>query len=255
MRTVAVVNSKGGVGKTTVTVNLAAAFVESGKKILTVDLDPQANLSAWLGIRDGGRGLLDVFTSNTAITGIIRHTPFDIDVVPSSRFMVQAERLLHGEVGAEFILKRALEGLPADYDYVLIDCPPALGVLVVNALAAVREVLVPVHAHFLSLLGLAQLYETIQVVRDRLNPDLELMGIVPCRVDTRTKHSVEVVEMLRERFGDKVYQTVIHENIRVAECPSFAQPITAYAPKSRGAEDFRALASEISCQGESHTAL
>lgn len=245
MRTVAIVNSKGGVGKTTVAVNLAAALVESRRKVLTIDLDPQANLSEWLGIKDGGRGLLDVFTTNTPITSIVRHTSFEIDVVPSSRFMVQAERLLHGEVGAEFILKRSIEQLPTHYDYVLIDCPPALGILVVNALAAVREVLVPVHAHFLSLLGLAQLYETIQVVRDRLNPGLELMGIVPCRVDTRTKHSLEVVEMLRERFGSKVYNTVIHENIRVAECPSFAQPITTYAPKSRGAEDFRALVAEI----------
>jgi chromosome partitioning protein len=139
-----------------------------------------------------------------------------------------------------------LERLPPDrWDYVLLDCPPTLGILTVNALAAARELLVPVEAHVMALSGLAQLLHTVEVVRDRLNPDLQVTGILACRVDSRTRHAREVVERLRERSGNLVYRTVIRENIRLAECPSFGQPITQYDPKSAGAADYRALAQEI----------
>jgi chromosome partitioning protein len=139
-----------------------------------------------------------------------------------------------------------LERLAPDrWDYVLIDCPPTLGILTVNALAAARELLVPVEAHVMALSGLAQLLHTVEVVRDRLNPELKVTGILACRVDSRTRHAREVVERLRDRSGNLVYRTVIRENVRLAECPSFGQPITQYDPKSAGAADYRALAQEI----------
>jgi chromosome partitioning protein len=157
--------------------------------------------------------------------------------------------MLAGEVGAETILRRNLDRLPPDrWDYVLIDCPPTLGVLTVNALVAVAELLVPVEAHVMALSGLAQLLQTVEVVRDRLNPDLRVSGILACRVDFRTRHAREVVEQLRQRSGSLVYHTVIRENIRLAECPSFGQAITHYDGKSAGAADYRALADEIISQ-------
>jgi len=172
-----------------------------------------------------------------------------VDLVPSSSWLVGAEKMLAGEVGAETILRRNLDRLPPDrWDYVLIDCPPTLGVLTVNALVAVAELLVPVEAHVMALSGLAQLLQTVEVVRDRLNPDLRVSGILACRVDFRTRHAREVVEQLRQRSGSLVYRTVIRENIRLAECPSFGQAITQYDGKSAGAADYRALADEIISQ-------
>jgi chromosome partitioning protein len=247
MRTIAITNHKGGSGKTTTTVNLAAALAEVGRRILLIDLDPQASATTWCGIKDGGRGLLDVFTDNRSITPLITQTAITgLDIVASSAWLVGAEKALSGEVGAETILRRNLDRLPAkSWDYVLVDCAPSLGILTINALAGVREVLVPVEAHVMSLSGLAHLLQTVKVVQERLNPDLRISGIVACRVDARTRHAVEVVEELRRRFGSIVYNTSIRENIRIAECPSFGQPITQYDSKGRGAEDFRGLAIEI----------
>jgi chromosome partitioning protein len=172
-----------------------------------------------------------------------------VDLVPSSAWLVGVEKILAGEVGAETILRRNLDRLPPNrWDYVLIDCPPTLGVLTVNALAAVKELLVPVEAHVMALSGLAHLLKTVEIIKDRLNPDLQISGILACRVDARTRHAREVVEQLRQRSGDLVYKTVIRENIRLAESPSFGQPITLYDPRSAGAADYRALADEIISQ-------
>ena len=158
-------------------------------------------------------------------------------------------KILAGEVGAETILRRNLERLPPDrWDYLLIDCPPTLGVLTINALTAVEELLVPVEAHVMALSGLAQLLQTVEIVQERLNSKLRISGILACRVDARTRHAREVVEELRERSGSLVYHTIIRENIRLAECPSFGRPITHYDPKSHGAADYRALAQEIISQ-------
>ena len=248
-RTIAVVNQKGGSGKTTTVVNLAAALAEKGRRVLVVDLDPQASASSWLGVRDGGRGLLDALVGNVPVVDLadLVHVTdvADVSVVPSSSWLVGAEKALAAEVGAETLLRKKLERLPDSWDYVLLDCPPSLGVLTVNALAAVHEVLVPVEAHVMALKGLTALLQTVDVVKDRLSPRLKVSGIVACRVDGRTRHALDVVDRLREHFGELVFRTIIRENVRVAEAYSFAQPITTYDPRSAGAEDYRALAHEV----------
>ncbi len=263
MRTLACVNQKGGSGKTTTAVNLAAALGERGRRVLLIDLDPQASATTWMGITDAGRGLFDVFVNNTANTAnsansakgnlydVIRPTnAAGVDIAPASAWMVGIEKALAGEVGAETIFRAKLAGLAPEWDYVLIDCAPSLGILTVSALAAVREILVPVEAHVMALTGLAQLLQTVTVVKERLNPTLEIAGIVACRVDARTRHALEIVEQLRARFGATVYQTEIRENVRLAECPSFGRPITQYDSQSAGARDYRALAAEVDARGE-----
>ena len=249
MRVIAVANQKGGSSKNTVSVNLASGLAEQGKRTLLIDIDPQANASQWFGIHDNGRGLLDVFVDNGNLIDIIHKTPFGVDVAPSSTWMIQAERLLLGEVGAETILRRKLEALPhGKWDYVLIDCPPNLGILVINALVAAKEVIVPVLAQILSVVGLSQLLETLEVVKDRINPKVAISGIVACRFDARTRHSQDVMKILKDRFGNLVYNSIIRENIRIAEAPSFSQPVSVYDPHSRGTSDFRELAKEIIAQ-------
>ncbi len=245
-RLIAIINQKGGSGKTTTTVNLAAALGEQDRRVLVLDLDPQASASSWLGVKDGGRGLLDVFTDGLALAGLVQPTSADgVEVIPSSSWLVGAEKALAGEVGAETILRRRLAALKGPWQYILIDCPPALGLLTVNALAAAQEVLVTVESHVMALSGLARLLETLEVVKERLNPDIKMAGILACRVDARTRHAQEVVEQLQSRFGSLVYNTLIRENVRLAECPSFAQPITRYDPQCNGAADYRQLATEV----------
>ena len=251
MRTIAAVNQKGGSGKTTTAVNLAAALGEKGRRVLVIDLDPQSSASAWLGIKDGGRGLLDVFTDNGNLLDLVHETDAQgVDVVPSSTWLAGVEKALAGEVGAELIFGKVLRRLPARWEAVLVDCPPSLGLLTVSALAAVREVLVTVEAHYLALRGLAELLRTVEVVKDRLNPSLAVSAILACRVDQRTRLSLEVVGRLRERFGKLVLRTFIRENVRLAEAPSYARPITTYDPQSHGAEDYRAAATELWKRGE-----
>ncbi len=247
MRRIATVNQKGGSGKTTTTVNLAAALGEAGRRVLVIDLDSQSSASQWLGVTDAGRALFDVFVGGMALAATIRPTAVaGVDLVPSSgAWLAGVDRALADEVGAEGILQRQLGALVGDWDYLLIDCPPALSVLTINALAAVTEILVPVETHVMALSGLAALVETAAAVTDRLNPDLHIAGIVACRFDGRTRHSNDVVAQLREQFGDTVHATVIRENVRLAEAPSFAQPITRYDTRSTGAADYRALAREI----------
>lgn len=246
-RRIAITNQKGGSCKTTTAVNLAAALGEENRQTLLIDLDPQASASNWYGIKDAGQGLLEVFTDNGNIVNVICNTDIaGVSIVPSSSWLVGIEKALASEVGAETILRRKLDNLlKTDWDYILLDCPPALGILTINALTAVEEVLVPVEAHIMALQGLAQLIKTVDTVKERLNPKLTISGILACRVDSRTRHACEVVEQLRSRFGEKVYNSIIRENIRIAECPSFTQPITKYDSRSAGATDYRALAKEI----------
>lgn len=247
MRLVAVTNQKGGSGKTTTTVNLGAALGETGLRVLVIDLDAQANASSWFGVRDGGRDLLDAIVEGGKLEELVRETVAPgVDLIPSSSWLVGLERQLAGEVGAETVLKRHLKRLPDRWDVVLLDCPPALGLVTVNALVGAEELLVPVEAHVLALNGLAQLVQTVDKVKERLNPSLRISGIVPCRVDSRTRHAGEVVEDIRKHFGAVVTKTVIRENVRLAEAPAFAQPITLYDTRSSGAKDYRALALEFS---------
>lgn len=247
MRTLAVTNQKGGSGKTTSAVNLAAALGELGESVLLLDLDPQASASAWLGVPDGGRGLLEVLTDNRSLVDLVVETgAAGVDLVPASSWLVGADRALAGEPGAEAVLRRAVSRLPRSrWTYLLVDCPPSLGLLAVSALVACREVLVPVEARVMALAGLAGLVQTVERVRDRLNPELELAGIVACRVDARTRLSGEVVDRLRQRFGPLVFRSTVRESVRLAEAPSFHKPVTLYDPKGSGSADYRAVAREL----------
>ena len=246
MQIISIVMQKGGSGKTTTAVNLAAALAEAGKKVLVIDLDPQANATSWLGITDPGKGIYTVLCENAAIDSIITNTAIPgLDIAPASTWLVGAEKALAGEVGAESTLRRRISKSKGKWDYVLIDTPPTLGTLTVNALAAADEVLIPVEAHVLALNGLAQAMQTIAAVQDRLNENLTVRGLVACRVDARTRHSDDVVAEMRKQFPKQVFETVIRENVRLAEAPSFGQPITVYDSSSTGAKDYRALAGEL----------
>jgi chromosome partitioning protein len=246
VRTLAFFNQKGGSCKTTSAVSLAAALGEKGSRVLLVDLDPQASASSWLGIKDGDRGLFEVFTDNGNLVDLVRQTDVSgVEVVPSSAWLVGVEKALAGEAGAETLLRRSLSHLPARWDFVFVDCPPSLGLLAVSALAACREVFVPLEASTMALAGLVGLIQTVDRVRERLNHGLEVSAVLVCRVDSRTNLSRDVVERLRQRFGDLVLETTIRETVRLREAWSFSKPITLYAPRSNGAEDYRAAAVEL----------
>lgn len=257
VRTIAILNQKGGSGKTTTAVNLAASLAEANKKVLLIDLDPQASASMWYGFKEQGRGLLDVLIENGKLENAIEKTQIErLHIIPSSPILAGVEKALANEVAAESILKNKMAGL-ADkpWDYLLIDCPPTLGILSLNALTLANEVLVPVEAHVMALHGLVQLLKTINVVKERLNPTLQITGILPCRVDYRTKHSQEVLDQLRTRFEGKVCTSVIRENIRLAEAPLHLKPITVYDTSCNGAHDYRQLAQEIIGQEKPITSL
>ncbi len=247
MRTIAIVNQKGGSGKTTTAVNLSAALAEAGKKVLLIDIDPQASASLWYGFKDKGKGLYNVLTEDERFESAIEKTNIEnLHIVPSSVLLSGVEKALANEMAAESILKNKLEAMEIKpWDYVLVDCPPTLGILSLNALTMAQEVLVPVEAHVMALHGLVQLLRTINLVKQRLNPTLEITGILACRVDYRTKHSQEVLDQLKARFEGKVCTAVIRENIRLAEAPLHLKPITVYDPNCNGASDYRKLALEL----------
>lgn len=247
MRKIAIVNQKGGSGKTTTAVNLAASLAKEGEKVLLIDLDPQASLSLWFGVKEKTRALFDLFTTEERFEEIIEKTMIDqLYLVPSSPILAGVEKALASEIGAEMILKKKWEMLPSHpWDYLLIDCPPTLGILSLNALTLVDEVLIPVETHVMALHGLVQLLKTIQQVKQRLNPFLKIAGILPCRVDLRTKHSQEVIEQLKTRFPDQVFDTMIRENIKLAEAPLHLKPIHLYDPQSNGSLDYQKLAKEL----------
>ncbi len=256
MRRIAIINQKGGAGKTTTAVSLGAALAERDRRVLVIDLDPQYSATTWLAVHPVGRGVFDLFAEpeNPHLTDLIQPTTTpNLSLVGSSAWLVGAEKALASEPGAESILRDKIAAAEGVFDYVLIDCPPTLGVLSVNALTAASEVLVPVAAQVMNLHGIAQLQQTIELVKRRLNPSLRIAGILACRLDQRTNHGPEIVTRLRERFPETL-RTTIRENVKLAECPSMGEPITTYAPASAGAADYRALADELMTQEERHVA-
>lgn len=246
LRIIAVANHKGGTAKTTTTVNLAACLAERNQQTLLIDLDPQGNASSWLGINSDA-GMYSVLARGQSLEGQIQRSAVDgLAVIPASPLLATAERIMAGEPAAEMLLGRKMsQGNLAAWQNVLIDTPPALGLLTINALAAADEVLVPVEAHILALSGVVQVLNTIRLVQEQLNPKLKLIGFVICRFDARTRHCAEVRERLIDKFPHLVLSATIRENVRLAEAPSFGAPIAVYAPASSGAADYRALASEI----------
>jgi len=251
MKIITVSNQKGGSAKTSVTVNLAAALAELKKKVLVIDLDPQGSASAWLKCQNDGKGLFNVFTENTSISDIVMNSRIaGLDVIPASPWLVGADKTLSSEAGAELILKNQLKKLGKMWDYILIDTPPALSLLGLNAMCAAHEVLVPVETRIMALQGLMQLTKTIGTVRERLNPELEILGVLACRVDKRTRLSQDVIQELKKRLGEKLLPVHIRESVKIAEAPSFGEPITKYDSKGPGSEDFRALAKLIAKRGE-----
>jgi chromosome partitioning protein len=248
-RIIAMCNQKGGVGKTTTAINLGAALAEVGRKVLLVDFDPQGALSVGLGIRTNE---LDVTIYNLLverghdIREIIQTTSTEnLDVVPANIDLSAAEVQLVGEVAREQILARALRPIVDDYDVVLIDCQPSLGLLTVNALTAAHGVVIPLECEFFSLRGVALLVDTIDKVKERLNPQLEISGILATMYDSRTVHCREVFSRVVEAFGDTVFQTVITRTVRFPETTVAGQPITTWAPTSSGASAYRDLAKEV----------
>jgi chromosome partitioning protein len=244
MHVVAILNQKGGSGKTTTAVNLAAALGELGRRVLLVDLDPQASASRWLAVDDSVGGLYDVVVQRAPLEPHIRPTAVTgVDLVPARQDLAAAELEARRKPGAELVLRQALGRLPPRWDTALLDCPPSLGLLTVNALAAADEVLVPVEAHILALEGLADLLGTMDLVREALNPRLRLGGVLACRV-SRTRHTRDVTELLRQQFPDTMLTSVVRESARLAEAPAFKKPILTYASDSPGALDYRAAAAE-----------
>ena len=248
----AIINQKGGVGKTTTSVNLGAALAEQGQKVLVVDLDPQGNLSTHVGltIHELERTMYDVLTQGTPMKDVLQETGIQgLYCIPSNIDLSGAEVEIVSAVGRETLLKEALEDLnesmETPFDHVIIDCPPSLGLLCINALAAAEEVLVPMQTEFFALQGMGKLMEVIEIVKRRINPILTLGGIIACRVDPRTRLSFEVLEEIENHFPDGLFQTRIRQNIKLAEAPSFGQTIMEYAAESNGAADYRALAREF----------
>ncbi len=248
-RVISMVNQKGGVGKTTSTVSLGAALAEYGRKVLLVDFDPQGALSVALGIRpdEGDLTVYNLLTEADAHIGdvIISTDIDDLDLLPCDIQLAAAEMQLVSEVGREHALARALAPVLPEYDIVLIDCQPSLGLLTVNALTASEGVIIPMECEFFALRGVALLQESLTKVRSRLNPKLEVIGVLPTMYDARTLHSREVLERVNQAFGDKVFETKISRTIKFPDAAVSGQPITEFAPDSAGAEAYRQLAREV----------
>ena len=248
-KAIAIFNQKGGVGKTTTNINLAACLAEKGKKILVLDIDPQGNTTSGLGIEKKAlkKSSYDLMIEDDINAGdVILKTGVDnLDIIPANVSLSGAEVELAIIRGREKRLKKALNQVKGKYDFIFIDCPPSLGLLTINSLTAVDSVLIPIQCEFYALEGVAQLMNTIEIVRKNLNEKLYVQGVILSMFDGRTNLSVQVVEEVKKYFREKVYKTVIPRNVRLAEAPSYGLPIIEYDPKSKGAEAYREFADEF----------
>lgn len=247
-RIIAIANQKGGVGKTTTSINLSAAMAASGKKILVIDTDPQGNTTSGFGIEknDLENTIYELMLSECSIKECILNDVIDgVSIIPSNVNLAAAEIELIGIDKKEFILKRDVEWIKDSYDYIIIDCPPSLNLLTLNAMTTADSVLVPIQCEYYALEGLSQLIHTINLVKERLNPDLDMEGVVFTMYDSRTNLSSQVVENVKSHLNQRVFETVIPRNIRLAEAPSYGMPINMYDAKSAGAEAYMSLAGEI----------
>lgn len=242
MKTIAWLNQKGGVSKTTSAISTSFGLAKLGKKILLIDLDPQASLSVSLGIESPEYSVYDFIKQDVALDGVAVKKG-KVTVIPSSIALSAFENEFRNASAKEFILKKALQSIKG-FDYIFIDCAPSLALLTINALAAVHEVYIPVQCEFLALQGLGQLLDTINVIRQRINKDLKVGGVVGTRFNRR-KINKDVMEYLSDNFKDKTFKTVIRENVALSECPSFGKDVFSHAPESNGAHDYLALCKEI----------
>lgn len=252
-RTIVIANQKGGVGKTTTAINLSASLAELGQKVLIIDMDPQGNTTSGVGVDKDEKEytvyelLLGECSIEESLTDSVCE---NLTVVPSNINLAAAEIELIGTDNKEFILRDAVSSIKDNYDFILIDCPPSLNVLTINAMCAADTILVPIQCEYYALEGLSQLMHTIELVRERLNPNLEIEGVVFTMYDARTNLSLEVVENVKNNLNQNIYKTIIPRNVRLAEAPSYGMPITKYDARSSGAESYKMLAEEVIHRGE-----
>ena len=247
-RIIAVANQKGGVGKTTTAINLSSCLAEKGQKVLAVDMDPQGNMTSGLGVDKNSveNTIYDLIIGESGIEEVLRKDIMkNLDIIPANIDLSAAEIELIDVEDKEYIVRNVIKDIKDNYDYIIIDCPPSLSMLTINAMTTATSVLVPIQCEYYALEGLSQLIHTVDLVRDRLNPELEIEGVVFTMYDARTNLSLQVVENVKDNLHQNIYKTIIPRNIRLAEAPSYGIPINEYDPKSAGSESYMRLAEEV----------
>ena len=252
-RIIAIANQKGGVGKTTTAINLSACLAEKGQNVLAIDMDPQGKMSSGLGLDKNSveKTIYDLIIGESEVEEVLQKNALEnLDILPANVDLSAAEIELIGIDEKEYIVKKAIEKIKDAYDYVIIDCPPSLSMLTINAMTTADSVLVPIQCEYYALEGLSQLIHTVELVKERLNPVLEIEGVVFTMYDARTNLSLQVVENVKDNLQQNIYKTIIPRNIRLAEAPSYGMPINQYDAKSAGADSYRRLADEVMNRGQ-----